>query len=134
MLESTLNTLALSMTPDQAMASSLSMRSRRNQSDCAVRGNPLAESTFPLAMIREAFKELLATSERSGSLSCPVRRRMVRRVTTRLPSRQRSRTAQLRRRSRWACNRMDSFADKESFALGKRVVRVSLTEMKRTSP
>jgi hypothetical protein len=45
----------------------------RDQRDSAVPDSPIAQSTFSLAMIREAFKGLLVTSERSCSSSAEQR-------------------------------------------------------------
>jgi len=45
----------------------------RDQRDSAVLGSPTAQSTFSLAMIREAFKGLLLATERSTSSSTEQR-------------------------------------------------------------
>ena len=73
MLESTMNVSAFAPTLDVETTSPLSLGAGRDQRDSAVPGSPTAQSTFSLAMIREAFKGLLATSERSYSSSTEQR-------------------------------------------------------------
>jgi hypothetical protein len=73
MLESTMNVSAFALTLDGIVTSPQSFGVTRKQRDFAVPGSPVAQSTFSLAMIREAFKGLLVTTERSFSSSAGQR-------------------------------------------------------------
>ena len=68
-----MNMLAFAVPLDDVVTSPQSLGAARNQRDFAVPGPPVAQSTFSLAMIREAFKGLLVTTERSFSSSAGQR-------------------------------------------------------------
>jgi hypothetical protein len=72
-LESAMNVSAFALTLDGVVTSPQSFGVTRKQRDFAVPGSPVAQSTFSLAMIREAFKGLLVTTERSFSSSAGQR-------------------------------------------------------------
>ena len=73
MLGSTMNWSAFAPTLNAVTTSPLSLGAAGDQRDSAVLGSPVAQSTFSLAMIREAFKGLLVTTERSSSSSAEQR-------------------------------------------------------------
>ena len=66
-----LSAFASTLNPETTSLPSLDVR--RHQRDCAVPDSSVAQSTFSLAMIREAFKGLLVASERSHSSSAEQR-------------------------------------------------------------
>jgi hypothetical protein len=73
MLGETMNIFAFAVTLDEEVTPSSSMNAIRNRRLCAVPGSPIAQSAFSLAMIREAFKGLLVSTERSYSSSAEQR-------------------------------------------------------------
>ena len=68
-----MNMSAFAPTLNAVTTSSLSSGVARDQRDSAVPDSSIAQSTFSLAMIREAFKGLLVTTERSFSSSAGQR-------------------------------------------------------------
>src|ERR1035437_3173939 len=73
MLESIMNMSAFAPTLNAVTTSPLSLGVARDQRDSAVPDSPVAQRTFSLAMIREAFKGLLVTTERLYSSSAEQR-------------------------------------------------------------
>ncbi|HEV3268934.1 MAG TPA: hypothetical protein VGZ68_11090 [Acidimicrobiales bacterium] len=68
-----MNMSAFAPTLNAVTTPSVSRGVARDQRDSAVPGSPAAQGTSSLAMIREAFKGLLVTSERSSSSSAEQR-------------------------------------------------------------